>query len=68
LIHDCLYQLIRQGLVKDIWRKEADKELRRICLEDGMSKIRAWWVYHSVRLAGGSSAIPGNVREICVAP
>lgn len=55
LVHDALYQLIREGyLDKKVWRPYADKLLRKICLEDGMSKFRAWYVYHSVRWFGGS--------------
>jgi len=55
LVHDALYQLIKEGyLDKKVWRLYADKILRKICLEDGMSKFRAWYVYHSVRWFGGS--------------
>lgn len=57
LVHDALYQLIRnQYLDYDPYRKFADEELRKICLEDGMSKIRAWWVYRAVRDFGGPAA------------
>jgi len=56
LVHDSLYQLMREGLLPEFWRDEADKELRRICIEDGMWKIRAWWVYRAVQDFGGSSA------------
>lgn len=57
LVHDALYQLMREGhLDRKIWRLYADKLLRKICLEDDMSKFRAWYVYHSVRLfAAGST-------------
>lgn len=56
LVHDALYQLMREGLLDESWREQADKELRRICQEDGMSWLRAWYVYYSVRDFGGSSA------------
>ncbi|BCS54792.1 hypothetical protein [Geobacter sp. SVR] len=56
LVHDALYQLMRGGLISERWREQADKELQRICIEDGMWKIRAWWVYRAVRDFGGSSA------------
>ena len=50
LVHDALYQLMRMELLShELHRKDADKELKRICIEDGMSSIRAWWVYESVR-------------------
>lgn len=56
LVHDALYQLMREGLLPEYWREQADKELQRICIEDGMWRIRAWWVYRAVRDFGGSSA------------
>ena len=56
LVHDALYQLMREGLLPEEWRDMADRELQRICIEDGMWKIRAWWVYRAVRDFGHSSA------------
>ena len=49
LFHDALCQLVGMGAVDKMWRKYADKLLRRHCLEDGMSKFRAWYVYMAVR-------------------
>ena len=54
LFHDALYQLMRQGRLDRIYRKYADQLLRQICLEDGMNKFRAWYVYHAVRIFAGS--------------
>jgi len=56
LVHDALYQLMQEGLLSEEWREIADRELQRICIEDGMWKVRAWWVYRAVRDFGGSSA------------
>lgn len=57
LIHDALYQLIRRKhLAKDPFRLIADDILRKVCREDGMSALRAWWVYHGVRVFGDSAA------------
>ena len=67
-VHDALYQLIRMGLFDARWRLEADQELRRICKEDGMNSVRAWYVYHSVRWFGGSSANPENKKKVFTAP
>jgi hypothetical protein len=53
LVHDGLYQLMDLGLLDLSHRRAADQLLRRICREDGMSRIRAWWVYHTVRRLGG---------------
>lgn len=56
LVHDALYQLMREKRLDCGWRETADQELRRLCTEDGMSWLRAWWVYQGVRLGGESSA------------
>ncbi|MDB5967919.1 MAG: hypothetical protein JWQ90_369 [Hydrocarboniphaga sp.] len=59
LVHDALYQLMRmEHLDYQIHREAADDELRDICIEDGMPKVRAWWVHKGVRLGGKSSAQP----------
>ena len=68
LVHDAFYQLMRMEKLDGSWRHEADKELRRMCLEDGMSRIRAWWVYRAVRLAGGPSADPAAKKKVYSAP
>ncbi len=69
LVHDALYQLMRQEkLSKARWRDEADLELKHICLEDGMSKIRAWWVHRGVRLGGDPSASPESRKKAHTAP
>jgi hypothetical protein len=58
LIHDALYQLMREGILPQHLRKKVDEILRDVCIEDGMSKVRAWWVYQGVRIGGASSAKP----------
>ena len=49
LFHDILCQVIAEGLLDKKYRKYADQLFRKICLEDGMSKFRAWYVYMAVR-------------------
>ena len=69
LLHDALYQLMREGVLdKDNHRKDADKLLRKICKEDGMSALRAWMVYTSVRYFGETSADPANKKRDFHAP
>jgi hypothetical protein len=69
LVHDALYQLIRLGsLDKPTWKPRADKELRRICREDGMSRFRSWYVYQAVRLGGGKAASPAGIKPVLYAP
>ncbi len=58
LVHDALYQLMREGFVDQSQREAADRLLRKMCKDDGMSGIRAWWVYQGVRIGGASSARP----------
>lgn len=53
LVHDALYQLIGDGKLPAITRVYADDLLRRLCREDGMSAVRAWYVYQAVRMFGG---------------
>src|SRR5690242_11685332 len=45
LFHDALYQLMRQGLLDHMWRDSADRLLRTLCIEDGMSPVFANFVY-----------------------
>lgn len=66
LVHDALYQLLRMGKLGTEQRLEADRELRDICLEDGMSRFRAWYVYKSVRMFGASAAKPGTQKPVKV--
>lgn len=68
LVHDALYQMLRQRKIAPDYRKAADKLLQAICREDGMSAIRAWWVYEGVRYGGGLAADPDNDNPILEAP
>lgn len=68
LVHDALYQLMRENHIDRSHREEADHELWRIIRKDGMSRPRAWWVYRAVRLAAGDFADPAAIKEIRVAP
>jgi hypothetical protein len=58
LVHDALYQLIRERKLMLSDRKEADLILRDICIDDGMDRFRVKWVYAAVRRFGESSATP----------
>lgn len=60
LVHDALYQLMRERLLSGRMRKAADEILYDLCREDGMSAVRAEYVYHAVRAFGGSSARPSR--------
>lgn len=67
LVHDALYQLMREGhLDPDQHRRAADRELWRICIEDGMLKVRADAWYAAVRFAAGGAA--RGAKEVLTAP
>ena len=68
LVHDLLYQLMRTGKLPLSYRKEADKELVKICREDGMSRLRAWRVYKAVHTFAARLATPEKARKIYHAP
>jgi hypothetical protein len=60
LIHDVLYQMIRERELPESCRAAADDLLKKVCLEDGMNPFRAWYFHKAVRLFGGGSAKPGT--------
>lgn len=49
LAHDGLCDLIARGLLDKSYRPQVDKLLRNILIEDGMSKLRAWWIYTFIK-------------------
>ncbi len=55
LVHDALYQMLREKKLPQSMRKIADQILKRICIEEGMSNLRAFYVYLAVRIFGTSS-------------
>jgi hypothetical protein len=57
-VHDAIYQLMRENLISIDYRDYADRLLQSICLEDGMSRVRAWYVYWSVRYFAQYAANP----------
>lgn len=68
LVHDGLYQLIREGGLSPAYRSLADTLLRDICLEDGMSRLRASAVYWSVCRYGERHCRPGTGKPVLTAP
>ncbi len=58
LVHDAMYQLIREAGLPIKYRKDADQLLREICKEEEMFLPRRWWVYLGVRIFGKDSAEP----------
>ena len=68
LVHDALYQIMRESLIPETYREVADRTLQRICREDGMTRLRAWWVYQGVRWGGHPAADPRYERPLITAP
>ena len=52
LAHDALYQLMRSSELHRKWRKGADRLLRKVSIQDGMSRTVAYSIYGSVRALG----------------
>lgn len=69
LVHDALYQLMREGLLNAAgYRKSVDMLLLKMCREDGMSWLRAKWVYIAVRTFARRSSRPESIKPIKHAP
>ena len=68
LVHDALYQLIREGKLPESCRRLADQELRRYLIKDGMIKCRANIWYISVRNCAGPCADPKHKKKVHEAP
>ena len=68
LVHDALYQLMQLKLLDLRWRPFVDQELFRLCIEDGMTLIRAWYVWNAVKHFGEDHALPLGRKEILEAP
>ena len=58
LVHDVLYQGMREGMLPAGFRERADSEFSRILKEDGMWWPRRWLWWLGVRLLGGGHARP----------
>lgn len=70
LFHDIPYNMHQLGLPLPLdWKPKTDALLHRLCLEDGMSRLRAWWVLKAVTVFGrGLSRDLNPFDEIRIAP
>ena len=69
LVHDALYQLMRNDLLdRKIHKVPADKLLQKMCLEDGMSRLRAWTVYQALQVGGRPATLKENLKKAINAP
>src|SRR3990167_876999 len=68
MVHDSLYSLMRAGHLPTTFKDQADVLLREICIEDGMSRVRAWWVYAAVKTFAGRATTPEGENPVLRAP
>jgi hypothetical protein len=66
LLHDALYQAMREGYLPRTLKADADQLLYDTCVEDGMMKARAWLWKRAVLRFGLSATI--HNKDILVAP
>lgn len=52
LVHDALYQLIREKVLPKSYRKRADKIFKEMCINNGVHPTLASTMYRAVRLFG----------------
>lgn len=69
LVHDALYQLMRNELLSaEKYRDESDRLLQKMCRQDGMNPLRAWLVYWVLRVGGKGATLKKNMKKIIHAP
>jgi hypothetical protein len=68
LVHDALYQLIRNGELHEECREIADRIFRDICIEDGVPRWRAYLWYYGLRIGGAAAASPEHKKVTLYAP
>ena len=68
LVHDSLYQLMRDCGLPSTWRAAADDLLRELCIADGMPRWQAALVHAAVDRFGARYARPPKQRQVLVAP
>lgn len=66
LVHDAIYQLIGEGHVMPSWKGYADDALVQLCEEDGMWRVRRWWVFLGVDKVGPKQG--STPKPVFVAP
>lgn len=64
LVHDALYQLIREGTIPDTCRNQADQIFRDLCIEDGVPRWLARIYYRGLRAFGKRATKPKRIYEI----
>lgn len=68
LVHDALYQLMREGLLPQTAKAAADEMLYRLCIKNGMWEFRARYYLWAVKKFGRKSTDPKSERKLLTAP
>ena len=69
VVHDVLYQCMREGQLPRSVRKLADQELVRFAKMDGMNPVRRFYAYWSLRVfAGGAAKLIRKPMKVHIAP
>ena len=63
-VHDALYILMRDGLLEKSYRTMADDLLVKMCLDGGMSKLRAAYIGFAVKHFG-AAALEKGMEGVC---
>ncbi len=58
LVHDALYQLLRERVLPQSYRPAADIVFWELCRQKGMSAMRAGYAYRILRILGAKAARP----------
>lgn len=70
LVHDALYQLMRQNHLKprSDYKDKADRLFKDLCKEDGVPSALAQFYYEGLKRFGKPSTDPKNIKDINKAP
>lgn len=78
LVHDVLYQLMRNDKLPQTYREKADKLLKDMYIESArkhgswiqkkLAVVRAQYIYLAVRIAGKKFSTSDNKKKILTAP
>lgn len=69
LVHDALYQLMRMKKISGKAHKDrADRLFRKMCIEDGVSRILAGIWYYALKMGARFATDPKNAKKVKVAP
>lgn len=65
LVHDALYQAMREGFLQLTYRERVDRLFRSMLIERGVWRALAWAAYYAVRVFGNFAVRKTNpVREV----